>query len=64
MSGCDYMKKSFKVPMTAIEPKNRRLGRDSKVMTFDCDSCKNHGKEICDSCTGKRYYERVEDETA
>lgn len=61
MSGCDHMKKSFKVPMNSQVPKNRRLGKDSVVMTFDCDSCKNHGKEICDTCTAKRYYERKED---
>lgn len=63
MGGCDFEKKSFRVFMRSDEPKNRKLGKDSKVISFGCDTCKNHLTDVCGSCTRREHYERVEDET-
>lgn len=60
MSGCDFMKKRFSVPMSGGEPRNRRLG-SGKVYRVDCESCKKQGQEICDSCIGHREFERREE---
>ncbi len=60
MSGCDFEKKSFTVHMGGGEPKNRRLG-SGKIFRVDCESCKNQGQEICDTCTGHRHFDRREE---